>query len=67
MKQTVYIILVHTQTHTVIVDGDGLILHFGHLHVVVRVVYSLICLHIEHLCGSRRKSGQKKQVKLIQW
>ena len=41
--------------HTVVVYDDGLVLHFGHLHVVVRVVHAFVRLHVEHLCRMKKQ------------
>lgn len=43
--------------HTVVIDDDGLVLHFGHLHVAVGLVHLLVGLHAEHLCGQSRRAG----------
>lgn len=36
---------------TVVVDDDGLVLHFGHLHAAVGLVDVLVGLHAKHLCS----------------
>lgn len=41
---------------TVIVYGDGLVLHFGHLHTVVRLIHSLVSLQVQDLCSDMEET-----------
>lgn len=51
-------------TLTVAFYVNGFVLHSGHLHVVVCVVQSFICLHVKHLCSSREKPVTNSQVQM---